>query len=328
MREHLWIVLLVGVAVLEGCGKSDKATGTVAKSAPSTIAASADQAASAEDVAKQARGDVSCPPKLATPPRAETAPVDDILGVRPGQSYDEAVNGVLCANPLLVAVDEPGRGFDVKSFGQKLRQGFGARFAEPRVVKSGKQIVQEMQNDAMGRGMNRVREDLKPGQSKWYVGTMGVPGAEQVLSVAREERFAEDQMPTNDTVRAALLKKYGPATLDQPASAARMAVLRWAYDPQGRPIEPGTPPYPRRLGPAAPNHGANVTPDCGVVVDALLIPPKANAALVERLQVGVVDQARGYRLLKGTEDQLAQLDQQRRAQEVDKAAKNTKAPSL
>ncbi|KQW36194.1 hypothetical protein [Rhizobacter sp. Root404] len=72
----------------------------------------------------------------------------------------------------------------------------------------------------------------------------------------------------------------------------------------------------------------HVTPECGVVVQAVLVPQKTNPELVDRLQVGIVDQALGYRLIGATEQGLAQLDQRRRAQEVDKAARNGKAPSL
>jgi hypothetical protein len=53
-----------------------------------------------------------------------------------------------------------------------------------------------------------------------------------------------------------------------------------------------------------------VTADCGLVVQALLIPQKTNPQLVDRMQVGVVNQSSGYRM------------------EVEKSAKNTKAPSL
>lgn len=310
--------------LLCGCGKPEPAATAVARPAAAKVA---DEDESAGQVARRVRGEVACPAKLGSPAREESAPVDDLLGVRPGLSYDEAVNVVLCTNELLVATPEPSRGFDIKSYGQKLRQGFSARFAEPHVVKSGRQIVQEMQRDAMARGMNAVREDLRPGQSKWYVGTMGVPGQERVLSVGREERFASEQSPTVDTVRAALLKKYGPATRDA-AGGTQLPALRWAHDPSGRPIAPGTPLASRCVGHPDPNVGVNVNPDCGVVVEALLIPQKTNPDLVDRLQVSVVNQAAGYRMLQATEQALALLDQQRRNAEVDKAAKSTKAPSL
>jgi hypothetical protein len=314
---------------LAGCGKEDKPAAVAA--APRTPAANsaADAGASAEAVAKQARADLKCPATIASPARAGTAPVDDVLGVRPGLTYEEAMSAVLCSHPLLVATAGVGRGFNLKApQASTLRQGFAARAAEPRVVKTSKQIVAELQRDALARGGNAVREDLKPGQTKWFVGTMGLPGQERVLSVAREERFAVEQSPTIESVTAALLKKYGSPTHDQRASDTRLPLLRWAYDPQGRPVAEGTPLFHRCVGMSDPDAGQNLTPDCGLVVQAMLIPQRANPDLVDRLQVGVVDQAGGWRLITATEQALGRIDQQRRAQEVDKATRNAKAPSL
>lgn len=334
---NAWTLTAAGaaLAILGACGKSEPAApaanttpNTAPKAAPKSAAA-AEQGASAEEVAKQARGDLSCPPKIATPARAGNAPVDDVLGVRPGLSYEEAMNAVLCANDLLVASGAINRGFNLKAAqAQSVRQGFTARTAEPRVVKTSKQIMKELQDDAIARGGNAVREDLKPGQSKWFVGTMGLQGRERVLSVAREERFASDQSPTIATVREALLKKYGTPTRDQPGSSGQLPLTRWAYDPLGRLITETSPLFNKCTGTSDPNGGANLSPDCGVVVQAMLIPQKTNPELVDRMQVGVVDQAGGYRLITETEQGLGQMDQQRRTQEVEKAAKNTKAPSL
>jgi hypothetical protein len=44
--------------------------------------------------------------------------------------------------------------------------------------------------------------------------------------------------------------------------------------------------------------------------------------------VSVVDQAGGYQLIAATEQALGRMDQQRRALEVEKAAKTAKGPSL
>jgi hypothetical protein len=330
MRALTGWLLFASVTLGAGCGPSDKPDAAVRKtrSADTSIAPSTDKGASAEQVAGQARGAVACPPKLATPPRTDGQPVDDILGVRPGQTYGEAMNGALCTNELLVATPETSRGFTIKPYGQKVNQGFSARFAEPREVKTGKQIVQEMQREAMARGANALREDLKPGQSKWYVGTMGVPGAERVLSVGREERFAAGQNPTMATVRAALEKKYGTPTRALEASATQMPVVRWAHDPAGRWVAEGSPLIHRCVNHPDPNVGSSLNPECGVVVEAMLIPLKSNPDLVDRLMVTVVDQAGGYRAIAATEQALAQQDQQRRAQEMEKAAKTVKGPSL
>jgi hypothetical protein len=313
--------------LLGGCGKPEPPPPAAPR--PAAKAAADDRGASADEVAKQARGKLVCPPKAATAPRAEGAPVDDVQGVRPGLGYDEAMELVLCANPLLVATAAAGRGFDLKApLAQTVRQGFTARPAEPRVVKTAKQIVKELQDDAMARGGNAVREDLQPGQSKWFVATMGMQGQERVLGVAREERFPPEQSPTIESVHAALVKKYGMPSHDQPAAPGRLPLTRWAYDPRGQLIATGSPLFSRCTGTSDPNGGMQVVPDCGVVVQALLIPQKSNPDLVDRLQVGVVNQAGGYRLITETEQGLGDLDQRRRAQEVAKAAKNAKAPSL
>jgi hypothetical protein len=323
-------VALAG-ALLAACGKAEPPAPAPASTAakPAAKIPGGDGGASAEEVAKQARGALVCPPKATTPPRAAGAPVDDMLGVRPGLGYDEAMEAVLCANPLLVATPTGSRGFNLKApLASTVRQGFTARSAEPRVVKSSKQIMKELQDDAMARGGNAVREDLKPGQSKWFVATMGLQGQERVLGVTREERFASEQSPTVESVHAALLKKYGTPSHDQPAAASSLPLLRWSYDPQGQLVTVGSPLFHRCTGTSDPNGSMHVTPECGVVVQAVLVPQKTNPELVDRLQVGIVDQALGYRLIGATEQGLAQLDQRRRAQEVDKAARNGKAPSL
>jgi hypothetical protein len=330
MRAINGWLLLASVALFAACGPADKPAAPVAKTraAEPSAASRADQGASAQQVAREARGAVACPPNVATAPRADGQPVDDIVGVRPGQTVEDARNGVLCTHELLVATPEISRGFKLQTYGQKVNQGFSARFAEPREVKSSKQILQEMQRDAMARGANVVREDLQAGQAKWYVGTMGVPGAERVLSVGREERFAAGQNPTMATVRAALEKKYGTPTRVLEASANQMPVLRWAHDPAGRPVTDGSPLTQRCINHPDPNVGTSVNPECGIVVEAMLLPLKSNPDLVDRLMVTVVDQGSGYRAIAATEQALARQDQQRRAQETEKAAKSAKAPSL
>lgn len=332
LRASAIALSLALAAALAGCGKSESGSAPGAAARPATRSPApggVDQGASAEEVARQARADVVCPAKIASPPRAEKAAVDDVVGVRPGLTYEEAMNAVLCSHPLLVAGPATGRGFNLKApQATGLRQGFIARLAEPRVVKSSKQILQEMQRDTIARGGNSVREDLKPGEMKWYVSTMGLQGEERVVSVAREERFAADQNPTIESVTAALLKKYGTPTQDQRAASGRLPLLRWAYDPLGRLITETSPLYGRCMGSSDPDGGLSLSPDCGIVVQAMLFPPRGNPELVDRMQVGVVDQAGGYRAISSTELALGQIDQQRHTKEVEKASKNSKAPTL
>lgn len=304
-----------------GSGNESPQAVTAAKSKPA-----GQGAATAEQVARQARADVSCPAKNKSAPRAADAPVDDVIGVRPGMSYDEAVNLVLCSHDLLVLQLDATRGFNIKTYGHKPRHGFGARFAEPRVEWTAKRAQAESLDQMLARSGNAARDDLKPGQAKWYVGTMGLPGQERVINVAREERFDTGANPTIASIEQALLAKYGPPSKHQNNQGQRY--IAWSYDLTGRLVTPGAPLFNRCSGNASPNGGVNLSPDCGTVVTAIVIPLRENPDLALALQVGVVDQAGGYALVTGTEQALAQADQQRREQETAKAAKNAAPPKL
>ena len=317
------LILAFTTVALVACDKPNEAPTKMA----AAKAKAADQgAATAAQVAKEARADVRCPAKIKSAPRASGAPVDDVLGVRPGMSYDEAVNQVLCSHDLLVMQLDVTRGFNLKTQGQKLRHGFGARFAEPRVEWSAKRAKIESMDDIVARSGNAARDDMKPGQAKWYVGTMGLPGQERVINVAREERFDVGASPTIASVEQALLNKYGPPTKHQNNQGQRY--ITWSYDLAGRLVTQGAPLFNRCSGNASPNGGVNLSPDCGTVVTAIVAPLRENPELALSLQVGVVDQAGGYQLVTGTEQALAQADQQRRAKETASAAKNAAAPKL
>ena len=325
MRNFGWLVVLIAACTLAACG-GKKPGGTGAGSAASGSATSAPKGnASAEEVAEEARGDVDCPAEIKTPAPPAGSPVADVVGVRPGMTYEEAANVVMCTNDLMVVAPPITRGFDIQTYGQTVRQGFTARLAEPRVEKTCKQIMQEMQDDMMARSGNAVRYDLKPGQSKWTVTTMGMPGAEKVIGAGREEWFPEGKNPTMASVADALIKKYGPATFDHDNPGQRF--MRWIYDPLGRPVTETSPLYNSCAGTGA-SGGVNLSPDCGIVVEAHLTPTPDNPALARSMDVGVVDQANGYQLVTATEQALEQAEQQKRSKAVEDASKNAGAPTL
>lgn len=324
MRSMLALTI---AGVLAGCGS---------KAAPGPVAADASAGASqqpqkqgdatAEEVAEESRGKVRCPAKVKSAARAPQAPVDDILGVRPGLSYEEATNLILCTNDLMVVQTEASRGFNINTYGQTVRQGFGAGFAEPRIQKSSKQIMKEMQDDWVNRSGNAVRDDSRPGQSHWYVGTMGMPGQERVISAGREEWFAEGKNPTMASVEQALLKKYGTPTRHQ--KPGNQIYLTWAYDTFGRLITETSPLINQCPAVTGPNGGANFSPDCGVVIGARVVPMTDNVELGRSMEVGIVDQAGGYELLMATKQAFERGEAARRTQQVEAAAKNADAPQL
>ncbi len=302
-----------------GGGKSDVLAG---KAAPQKSGE-----ATAAEVAKEAREGVRCPARIATPARAGSAPVDDIMGVRPGMTYEEAANLVLCSNGLLVVNADNSRGFQIQTFGQTVRQGFEARYAKPRVNKTSRQIMEEMQDNAMGRSGNRVVQDLAPGELKWYITTMGMPGDERVIDVAREEWFVAGKNPTVANVEAAFIEKYGMPTRSGPFNDGGK-VLTWVFDPAGALVPDGSPLSRQCQRNPDPDSGVQLSPDCGLVIAASVTPLRDNPAVAESMQVAVLDQGHGYQLLTATETGLQQMEKARQATQAKDASKNGAMPKL
>jgi len=323
------LAVLLAAGVLAACGSKESASPTAAaanKATASTARVNRGDA-TAEEVAREARGKVRCPPKLSTAARKNGAPVDDVVGVRPGLTYEEAANVVLCTNELLVVGEATSRGFQIQTYGQKLRQGFTAGFAKPRVdvQKTARDYRKEMQDRAIAVASNRARAGLQPGEARWYVATMGLPGQERVISAAREEWFEENRHPTRASVEQALIQKYGQPT-EVADSGARH--LTWAHDPFGRLITETSPLFRRCHAQASPDAGTSFSPDCGIVVAAAIHPLSDNPELSRYLQVSVVDQSGGYEALQATEQAFAQMEADRRAKQVEAAGKDAAAPTL
>lgn len=320
------VVMVLGSGALAACSSAEPEDRPGAQ-APREAARTAGGSASASQVAAEARGKVECPARPKTPPRAAGAPVDDVVGVRPGMTYEEAVNVVLCTHDLLV-VGDAGRSFQMQTYGQKLRQGFVASFARERVQRSSQDILREMQDSAMARGTNRATRSIHPGESKWYVGTMGLPGQEKVISVAREEWFEEHRQPTAASVEQALIRKYGSPTHRIDHGAQVDLHLSWAYDLSQRPLTEASPLYRECPGNASPDGSNSFSPDCGLVVNARVGRLRENPELAAYVQVNVLDQAGGYQAITDTEQALQQQEAQRRREEVERASKNARAPTL
>jgi hypothetical protein len=155
---------------------------------------------------------------------------------------------------------------------------------------------------------------------------MGLPGQEHVISAGREEWFAAGKNPTMTSVEQALVKKYGKPTRDQ--KTGNQIYLSWAYDPLGRLITETSPLFNQCSPTTGPGGGATFSPDCGTVVGARVISMNDNPDLSASFEVGVVDQAGGYELLQSTTQAFERGEAQRKAQQVEAAAKNADAPQL
>jgi hypothetical protein len=62
----------------------------------------------------------------------------------------------------------------------------------------------------------------------------GPPNKQGAIGLERSVNFQEGKRPTPDTLKAALLQKYGP----NPFVVNNPAIMGWAYDEQGQPIVP------------------------------------------------------------------------------------------
>ena len=241
---------------------------------------------------------MDCPVKASTARRVG-APVDDVVAVRPGMSWAEAANIVMCDNALLVVAETTSRDFNINTYGAKVRQGFEAKFAEARVEKTGKEIAQEMQEEMMRRGSNAYTPPLQPGQIRYFVSTLGVPGQERVLSVSRQEYYPSGQLPGVENTERALIAKYGPPskTLDRAASTSFDGGFRnlyWQYDTLGRKITETSPLIMQCLADPSPDAATSLSPDCGVIVSASIMRSSSNPGLAHGMAVASQNGAEGF----------------------------------
>jgi hypothetical protein len=316
--NRLICVACVLAVLAGGCGSKDEAD-VAGDSNPAPKPAPSGEA-TAEEVAREMRGSVRCPARASTAQPAG-APVVDVVGVRPGMSWDEAVNFVLCDNPMMVINENTGRNYGINTFGQRLRQGFEGTFAQPRVVKSSRDYLREMGEEAARRSGNAVVERLQPGQSRFYVSTMGMPGQERVISVAREEYFADGKQPTIDNLKQALVAKYGPPSEVNDTPPAFQ--MWWEYDPAGNKISQQS----CRIS-VGPDAATSLSTECGLAVGAMIQSSRTNAGLARSLAVSSQDGATGYELIQRTEESLRAADAARKAKELNDAAKNAATPRL
>lgn len=281
--------------------------------------------ATADQVAKELRGNVTCPAKLSNE-RLPGEPVDDVVGVHPGMALDEAANVVLCDDPHLVVKENSSRGYDINTYDQHVRKGFDARFAEARVVKTSAQIMQDMQDDALRRGGNAYVAPLQPGQIRYYVSSMGMPGQERVLSVAREEYFATGKLPPVDGVKQALIAKYGDPT--QANGSGNVTYLWWEYEPSGSKIAAGSALSGACRINASPDSGTSLSTQCGPAIGSLIQSSNDNVGLARSLAVTAQNGSWGYSVLKSTEEGLRKKDELRRARELSDASSQAAKPKI
>lgn len=277
--------------------------------------------------AAASRPAVSCPAPPG-PARPRGAAVDDILGVRPGLSYDEALALVACSDPQLNVKEDNGRASRAPTYGLPIRTGFQAR-----LVRADRQSAVAAFVPPVGLDTG-VGADLLPGEVRWLVAAFGVPGKEKALHVVRRERYGADKSPAMDVVEAALKAKYGvPSSVKRPdtvvAGQQYVAKYVWAFSPEGAPLAAAQLFSSSCAGmPMGPDAAYQYVQGCGVVVAANVRSVGSNAGLAESLDISTVNLHAANRFMSETQDALSSMDTLRANKEVEEARRLVPAPKL
>ena len=292
------LLLATTCAALIGCGKSEPAKPALpAKSAavhkPSTTPSDGLPAPHCP-----ARSDAS----LGGP---------DVVGLKLGMARADALDHARCLNKDTFVAFEGNWIQGLRSFGVKLApQVFVAHVGETRPCQYNP-LDDTSRCDASGRAWVFLAEKIT-------VVSPGVPGAEKVLAIWREQHFRPREIPIAETLVPALVKKYGAPQIQQ-QHANNWLRLDWLQDASGAAIEQGRRGPPCRTISPRGNESHSWSDACGLTITALIVLNPENPQLASELNVGMVNQRELYRAGTSLQAQLEAMEQQRRQQEVDQS---------
>lgn len=219
---------------------------------------------------------------------------DDIVGLRPGMTYDEVV--ALVEGRDDVTLVETAEQWIRQSHGiptrQLLRAGNGVPCAEGEKPQ---RVAGHTVCDTL-RGRFEAR---KEGTNEIMVAFTGMPGEERVGIVWRRLVFAEGKSPTVDSLLEALIGKYGEAHIRATDSGYYSmshrhgtTALNWLYDPTGNAIVGNDTLLSRCVNGPKPWFAADHSWNggCGLTVRAEIIPVPGNNLLALELNVSVLHQ--------------------------------------
>jgi hypothetical protein len=223
----------------------------------------------------------NCPHTLTSAPRQEGEPIDDILGLRPGVSYEDAKAFLECREGLTVTTSA--KFLRLNTYGIPVRQRITAAAAvkctseEMRMARSSNSI-------GCAGGYKSVSEGID-------VIFTGLEGQEKAGGVWRRKEYAEGEQPPIDSLLASLTEKYG-APHDSIIITRGIKTYAWAYDLLGRPMSKSDPNYGNCIHNPNPdiNRSVNWNGACGLSIRADIHSNRQNEALATRLDVGVMHQ--------------------------------------
>jgi hypothetical protein len=310
VRLRLLVALsgLVATLALAGCGGGENPSASVGSPTAGSGPAKRSRASPPrpEDELPKAR----CPSNAGA-----SLPGPDVVGLKLGMSFDEALNHARCGMPEGVV------GFQPRWF-QQIRPGSTTLEKQAFVIQRGdtSECVFRSLGDAAKCGLGRRVWDHVDEQI--VVASPGLVGRQTVVGIWRQQHWKPGEMPSRDAVLNALRDKYGREgeSTTQPHGTAG-----WRYDTAGNPLTGDA--FQQCYGIAARAGSSQAWREgCGLSITADLVPPRDNPDLVQSLYVGMAHQERMLAYGDAMQAELDRLDAERRRAEVARGADS--APAL
>lgn len=270
-----------------------------------------------------------CPPTLASAARPDGKPVDDIVGLRPGLSFDDAQALLECRDDIRV-IQTAALWSAQENYGIPTRQLLRASDGIPC---TGQQAARA---DACDTGGGRF-EPLRNITREYIVVFTGMPGQEISRAIWRRTLYAAEDKQAISVLSQALADKYGQPQLQASGDHSRINHVRagatnlvWLSSREGAPI----PPPASQISNAAMSWETCVNglkpqfvarqgwnSGCNLTIRAEILPQQDNGLLARELNMVVVNQRDLYHGDK-------QFQQALRIVSEEKLRKESAAPDL
>lgn len=267
-----------------------------------------------------------CPAEVTSAPRPEGTPVDDIVGIRPGMSYDDVI-GILACRDDVPLIETAEKWNIQQTHGFPLRQVVRASNGTPC---SGQEIVRAMSssNVTCDDGGYRFKA-VKNITQEFDVVFTGMPGKEAVGAFWRRNTFAEGEQPAVESLMQSLNQKYGEPHVTEKDRQGRTN-LSWQYDLLGRPMSNASRNFNqcRNSVSASFAAGHGWSSACGLTIKVTIAPVYGNDLLAREMNMGIMHQKNFYDAGKTFEQELAAANEARKSEAAAEAAKKGVSPDL
>jgi len=313
-------VSLVAALFLVACGGSEEEAPS-AESENGGAKPAQQQAAATSPKAPR-----KCPAKVTTGIRPDGAPVDDIVGIRPGMSFEDAEWVLACRDdvPIINVADKwtIKQNYDIPTR-QLIRASDG-------VLCSGQDIARDMGSMGSSKTCDDGGYKFKPVKNSTQqiiVALNGMPGEEKVGAIWRRNAFPEGESPAIEALIKSLGEKYGPP---HTSSKDRRGVtnLVWVYDLLNRPMSQSSRDWGNCANVSISASFAAAqrwSAGCGLTVKAAIAPVYGNELLAREMNMGVMHQKNFY---EEGEQFMQALQAAHEARKQDEAAGAASAPDL